>query len=71
MYFQLEVYFYSNEANKNKYKSVQLIAWAKNNVKVATAVLNKIAGGQRLLTIAIASVTVGKLCWMVTMTADT
>ena len=71
MYFQLEVYFYSNEANKNKYKSVQLIAWAKNNVKVATAVLNKITASQRLLTIAIASVTVGKLCRMVTMTADT
>ena len=25
MYFQLEVYYYSNEANKNKYKNVQLI----------------------------------------------
>ena len=71
MYFQLEVYYYCNEANKNKYKSVQLIARAKNNVKVATAVLNKITAGQRLLTIAIASVTVGKLCQMVTMTADT
>ena len=26
MYFQLEVDHYSNEANKNKYKNVQLIA---------------------------------------------
>ena len=26
MYFQLEVDCYSNEANKNKYKNVQLIA---------------------------------------------
>ena len=26
MYFQLEVYYYSNEANKNKYKNFQLIA---------------------------------------------
>ena len=36
MYFQLEVYYYSNEANKNKYKNVQLIASAKNNLKIAT-----------------------------------
>ena len=36
MYFQLEVDFYSNEANKNKYKKVQLIASTKNNLKIAT-----------------------------------
>ena len=35
MYFQLEV-DYSNEANKNKYKNVQLIASTKNNLKIAT-----------------------------------
>ena len=31
MYFQLEVAYYSNEANKNK-----LIASAKSNLKIAT-----------------------------------
>ena len=36
MYFQLEVDYYSNEANKNKYKNVQLIASTKNNLKVTT-----------------------------------
>ena len=36
MYFQLEVCCYSNEANKNKYKNVQLIASTKNNLKIAT-----------------------------------
>ena len=36
MYFQLEVDCYSNEANKNKYKTVQLIASTKNNLKIAT-----------------------------------
>ena len=36
MYFQLEVYYYSNEANKNKYKNVQLIASTKNNLKIST-----------------------------------
>ena len=36
MYFQLEVDHYSNEANKNKYKNVQLIAWTKSNLKIAT-----------------------------------
>ena len=36
MYFQLEVYYYSNKANKNKYKNVQLIASTKNNLKIAT-----------------------------------
>ena len=36
MYFQLEVYYYSNEANQNKYKNVQLIAPTKNNLKMAT-----------------------------------
>ena len=35
MYFQLEVCCYSNEANKNKYKNVQLIASTKNNLKIA------------------------------------
>ena len=36
MYFPLEVYYYSNEVNKNKYKNVQLIASTKNNLKIAT-----------------------------------
>ena len=36
MYFQLKVDYYSNEANKNKYKNVQLIASTKNNLKIAT-----------------------------------
>ena len=36
MHFQLEVYYYSNEANKNKYKNVQFIASTKNNFKIAT-----------------------------------
>ena len=36
MYFQLEVDYYSNEDNKNKYKNVQLIASTKNNLKIAT-----------------------------------
>ena len=36
MYFQLEVDYYCNEANKNKYKNVQLIASTKNNLKIAT-----------------------------------
>ena len=35
MYFQLEVDYYSNETNKNKYKNVQLIASTKNNLKIA------------------------------------
>ena len=35
MYFQLEVGYDSNEANKNKYKNVQLIASTKNNLKIA------------------------------------
>ena len=35
MYFQLEVGYYSNEANKNKYKNVQLIASTKSNLKIA------------------------------------
>ena len=33
MYFQLEVDCYSNEANKNKYKKVQLIASTKKQLK--------------------------------------
>ena len=36
MYFQLEVGYYSNKANKNKHKNVQLIASTKNNLKIAT-----------------------------------
>ena len=35
MHFQLEVYYYSNEADKNKYKNVQLIASTKKNLKIA------------------------------------
>ena len=36
MYFQLEVAYYSNEANKDKYINSQLITSTKNNVKIAT-----------------------------------
>ena len=36
MYFQIEVDYYSNEANKNKYKNIQLIASTQNNLKIAT-----------------------------------
>ena len=32
MYFQLEVDYYSNEANKNRYTNFQLIASTKNNL---------------------------------------
>ena len=35
MYFQLEVDYYSNEANKYKYTNFQLTASIKNNVKIA------------------------------------
>ena len=35
MYFQVEVDYYSNEANKYKYTNFQLIASIKNNVKIA------------------------------------
>ena len=35
MYFQLEVDYNSNEANKNKYTIFQLIASTKNNLKIA------------------------------------
>ena len=35
MSFQLEVYCYSNEANKNKYTNFQLKASIKNNLKIA------------------------------------
>ena len=35
MHFQLKVDYYSNEANKNKYTNFQLIASAKNNLKIA------------------------------------
>ena len=36
MYFQQEVGYYSNEANKNNYKNFQLISSTKNNLKIAT-----------------------------------
>ena len=35
MYFQLKVDYYSNEANKNKYTSFQLIASTKYSLKMA------------------------------------
>ena len=35
MYFQLEVDYYSNEANKNKCTNFQLIASIKSNLKIA------------------------------------
>ena len=35
MYFQLEVDYYSNEANKNKYTNFKLKASMKSNVKIA------------------------------------
>ena len=35
MYFQPEVDYYSNEANKNKYTNFQLKASIKNNLKIA------------------------------------
>ena len=35
MYFQLEVDYSSNEANKNQYINFQLIASIKNNLKMA------------------------------------
>ena len=35
MHFQPEFDFYSNEANKNKYKDFQLIASTKNSLKIA------------------------------------
>ena len=35
MYFQLEVDYYSNEANKNKYTNFQLVVSIKNNLKMA------------------------------------
>ena len=34
MSFQLEVDYYSNEANKNKYTNFPLIASIKNNLKI-------------------------------------
>ena len=33
MYFQLEVDYYSNKANKNKYTNFQLKESTKNNLK--------------------------------------
>ena len=32
MYFQVEVHYYSNKANRNKYKNLQLIPSTKNNL---------------------------------------
>ena len=46
MYFQLEVDYYSNEANKSKHKNFQLIASTKNNLKIAE---EKIVQGMHLL----------------------
>ena len=34
MYVQIEVDYYSNEANKNNYINFQLIASIKNNLKI-------------------------------------
>ena len=34
MHFQLEVDYYSNEANKNKYTNFQLKTSIKNNLKI-------------------------------------
>ena len=34
MYFQLEVDYYPNEANKNKYKNFQLKTSIKSNLKI-------------------------------------
>ena len=35
LYFQVEVGYYSNKINKNKYENFQLIASTKNNLKIA------------------------------------
>ena len=35
MYFQLEVNYYSNEANKNKHTNFQIISSTKNYLKLA------------------------------------
>ena len=35
MYFQLDIDYYSNEINKNKYENFQLIALIKNSLKIA------------------------------------
>ena len=35
MYFQLELDYYPNEADKNKYKNFQLTASTKSNLKIA------------------------------------
>ena len=35
IYFQLEVDYYSDEANKNKYTNFQLKASIRNNLKIA------------------------------------
>ena len=35
MYFQVEVDYYPNEANKNKYTNFPLKASVKNNLKIA------------------------------------
>ena len=48
MYFQLEVDYYSNEANKNKYKNVQLIKSTKINLKITTDCTGHCAGNENL-----------------------
>ena len=35
MYFQLKVNYYSNEANKNKYKNFELMVSTKNKLKIS------------------------------------
>ena len=48
MFFQLEVYIYSHEANKNKYRNVQLIASTENNLKIATNCSERCARNENL-----------------------
>ena len=51
MYFQVEVHYYSNEANRNKYKNLQLIPSTKNNL------ILKIAEEQIVKDIVLATIT--------------
>ena len=51
MYFQVEVHYYSNEANRKKYKNLQLIPSTKNNL------ILKIAEEQIVQDIALATTT--------------
>ena len=41
MYFQLDVDYFFNEANQNKYKNFQLITLTKYNLKIAEEQLVK------------------------------